>query len=169
MGKRLSVLVGITIAMLFVAHNAFAEQKVAFVDLASVFNDYEKTKEFDVKLEGTQKAKQEEIDSKVEVIKGLQEKLSLLSDKEKEKKQEEIDAKTRELQEFQRESEKTLITDRDERLKEILQDIQTIVENIAKKEGYDLILNERVLLFGNDSMDISQTVLKQLNENYKKK
>ena len=91
-----------------------------------------------------------------------------MSDKEKAKKQEEINAKTKELQEFQRTSETTLLKDRDERLKEILQDIQGIVEDFAKKEKYDLIFNERTLLYGDDSMDITPTVLKQLNDNYKK-
>lgn len=152
----------------FLSQEAFAEKKVAFVDLATVFDGYEKTKTFDVKLEESQKAKQKEIDAKVEAIKALQEKLSLLSDKEKAKKQEEINAKTKELQEFQRTSEMTLVKDRDERLKEILQDIQGVVEDFAKKEKYDLIFNERTLLYGDDSMDITPTVLKQLNDNYKK-
>lgn len=152
----------------FLSQEAFAEKKMAFVDLATVFDGYEKTKTFDVKLEESQKAKQKDIDAKVGAIKALQEKLSLAADKEKTKKQEEINAKTKELQEFQRNSEMALLKDRDDRLKEILQDIQNVVEAFAKKEKYDLILNERTLLYGDDSMDITQTILKTLNDSYKK-
>ena len=89
--------------------NAFALEKVAYVDLASVFDGYEKTKDYDVKLEGVQKTKQEGVDKKVKEIKELQDKLAVLSDKEKEKVQGQIDTKTQELQEFQREAEMELL------------------------------------------------------------
>lgn len=166
--RMVVIVVAMCVVTFFLSREAFAEQKVAFVDLGSVFDGYEKTKTYDSRLEGSQKGKQEEIDKKVEEIKALQDKLALLSDKQKKKKQKEIDEKTKELQEFQRNSEMSLLKDRDERLKEILQDIQEVVESVAKKQKYDLIFNERVLLYGDDSMDISQTILKQLNEKNKK-
>ncbi|MFC1753024.1 OmpH family outer membrane protein [Thermoproteota archaeon] len=80
----------------------------------------------------------------------------------------EVDSKTRELQDYQRGAEMELMKDRDERLKEILKDIQDVIAVIAKKEGYDYILNDRVLLYKNESMDISEQILKQLNDNLKK-
>jgi len=149
--------------------SVFAEGKIAYVDLASVFDGYQKTKDYDIKLEGNQKEKQKEIDKKVEEIKGMQDKLDLLAEKEKKTKQEEIDKKTVELQEFQRNAEVSLREERNEKLKEVLQDIQDVVEGIAKEKGYDYILNDRVLLYGNESLNISNEVLTKLNENYKKK
>ncbi len=153
---------------MFLTGFAFAE-KIAYVDLAAVFDGYEKTKDYDVNLENEQKGKQTEIDKKVEEIKAMQDKLDLLSDKEKKAKQEQIDSKTRELQEFQRNAEIDLREERNEKLKGVLQDIQDVVEEIAKQKKYDYILNDRVLLYGDESLDISKDVLKKLNDNYKKK
>lgn len=153
----------------FLLSNVFAAEKIAFVDLGMVFDGYLKTKDYDTRLEDSKNKGQKDIDTKVSEIKGLQDKLSLLSDKEKEKKQEEITKKTKDLQEFQRTTETTLLKERDERLKEILDDIQKVVTELAKKEGYTLIVNDRVLLYGDPSMDISKKVLDQLNDNYSKK
>ena len=154
---------------IFLLNEAFAEGRIVYVDLASIFDRYQKTKDYDVNLETTQKGKQDSIDKQVDEIKEMQDKLDLLSDKEKESKQEQINNKTKELQEFQRNAEIDLREVRNERLKEVLQDIQDVVEEIAKKNKYDFILNDRVLLYGNDNLDISKEVLKKLNENYKQK
>jgi outer membrane protein len=149
--------------------DVFAAGKIAFVDLATVFDGYEKTKEYDVKLESTQKEKQTEIDKRVNAIKEMQNKLPLLSDQEKKGKETEISTKTKELQEFQSAAEIDLREERNERLKEVLQDIQNVVEEIAKANQYDFILNDRVLLYGNDALDISKEVLSKINEKYKSK
>ncbi len=152
----------------FLFQQAFAEYNVVYVDLSLVFDGYEKTKEYDTNLDSVQKTKQKEIDRRVEEIKKLQDELPLLSEKEKKNKQDEIDSKTKDLQEYQRSAEMDLRKDRDDRLKEVLQDIQAIVDDFAKQKGYDFILNIRVLLYGNKSLDVSSEVLKVLNENYKK-
>jgi len=172
MGKRRAQQVGIStiaflIAVIFFSGQVYAETKIAYADLAMIFEGYKKTKDYDTELEGIQKAKQKEIDSRVEEIKKLQDKLSLLSDKEKDAKKSEIEAKTKLLQEFQANSEMDLRKSRDERLKEILKDIQSTVEQIAKAEGYDFVLNDKVLLYGAKTADISQKVLDTLNANYK--
>ncbi len=148
--------------------NAFAVGNIAYVDLATVFDGYEKTKDYDVTLEQSQKQKQDEIDKKVENIKQLQDKLDLLNEEEKKTKQEEILELTKSLQEFQRSAEMDLTEQRNAKLKEVLQDIQDVVEEIAKQNKYDYILNDRVLLYGNETLNISQEVLNKLNEKYKK-
>jgi outer membrane protein len=157
------------VSVVFLSQQAFAESKSAYVDLASVFDGYDKTKDYDVKLESDQKTKQKDIDSKVEAIKKLQDELPLLAEKEKKSKQEQIDTKTKELQEFQRTAELDLRKQRDDRLKEVLQDIEDVIEGIAKQKGYDFIFNDRMLLYSNKSLDISKDVLQSLNDNYKNK
>jgi outer membrane protein len=143
-------------------------EKIAYVDLALVFDGYEKTKDFDLKLDGARKTEQEKIDKKVEEIKGLQDKLPLLSDEEKKNKQTEMEQLAKDLQEYQRNAETTLIKDRNDKLQEVLKDIQSVVEELAKKDGYDLVLNERTLLYAGDNLNITDAVLKKLNEQYKK-
>ena len=144
-------------------------EKTAFVDLALLFDGYDKTKDFDANLQVVQDQKQKEIDKKVDEVKALQDKLPLLADKEKQNKQEDIDKKTKDLQEYQRSAELELRKERDEKLKEILKDIQDVVESVAKQKGYDFILNEKMLLYGNSALDITKDVLKIVNVNYKSK
>jgi outer membrane protein len=166
----LCLLVGVIfVASIFLFQGICFAQKIAFVDLAVVFDGYEKTKDYDVKLDGARKTEQEKIDKKVEEIKTLQDKLPLLSEGEKTAKQGEIDKLARDLQDYQRTAETTLIKDRNDKLEEVLKDIQGVVDELAKQEGYDIIVNNRALLYGNNSLDITTTVVKKLNEKYKKK
>ena len=166
--QKLGVFViAVLISMVFAVGQSYAEAKIAYADLSLIFEGYKKTKDFDSELEGIQKTKQKEIDGKVDEIKKLQDKLSLLSDKEKDTKKGEIEGKTKLLQEFQANTEIDLRKNRDERLKEILKDIQDVVEQIAQKEGYDFIVNDKVLLYGIKTADISQKILDGLNEKYK--
>jgi Skp family chaperone for outer membrane proteins len=57
--------------------------------------------------------------------------------------------------------------DRDEKLKEILQDIEKVVQAYAQKNGYDFIFNDRVLLYGAASADVTQDIVEALNTSYK--
>jgi outer membrane protein len=172
MKERMKLLV-VTVVVFFMAgaflfSNTCLAEKIAYVDLALVFDGYEKTKDFDLKLDGARKTEQEKIDKKVEEIKGLQDKLPLLSDEEKKNKQTEMEQLAKDLQEYQRNAETTLIKDRNDKLQEVLKDIQSVVEELAKKDGYDLVLNERTLLYAGDNLNITDAVLKKLNEQYKK-
>jgi Skp family chaperone for outer membrane proteins len=53
-------------------------------------------------------------------------------------------------------------------LEEVLKDIQTVVDELAKQNGYELVINERALLYSVDSLNITDSVVKKLNEKYKK-
>ncbi|MDD4908927.1 MAG: OmpH family outer membrane protein, partial [Candidatus Omnitrophica bacterium] len=69
-------------------------------------------------------------------------------------------------QEYQRVQETELRKDRDEKMKEILKDIEKAVSEYAKKEGFTLVLNDRVLVYQDKSMDITEPVLKILQGYY---
>ena len=148
----------------------FAEElKVGFVDVFEVFNDYEKTKDYDEKLEVKKEKAEKQLDKKKEEIEKLQGKLSLLKEKEKAKEEEQISQKIEEYRELERKSFTDIKKDRDESMKAIVEDIDKIVAAYAKENGYDLILNENVVLYGNKSMDITSDILKISNKKYKKK
>jgi len=165
------VLVGALVVLgAFLVKQSFAaEAKFAYVDLATAFDSYQKTKDYDTKLQDMQQGKQKEIDVKVKEIKDAQDKLPLLAEKEKAKKQAEIDAKTKDLQDFQRKAETELREQRDNSLKEILKDIQDVVNDMSKKEKYMFVFNERVLLYGDPALDITKTVVDKLNSQVSKK
>ena len=88
---------------------------------------------------------------------------------EKENLQAEIDTMKKALMEFDQAQRTDLAKQRDEKIREILLEIEKTVSDFAKKEKYDLILNDRVLIYGNETLDITDKVLTILNEAYKVK
>ena len=170
MFKRCAVW-GSLAAFLFVifgaAGPAFAVGKIAYVDLAQTFDKYEKTKTFDETLAAEQGVKEKELEQMAGEIKAIEDKMSLLSDKEKEAKKKELEEKTKKFKQSSQQIALDLRKERDEKLKEILQDIEKVIQAYAQKNGYDFILNDRVLLYGAASSDITQDVIDQLNAGYK--
>ena len=147
----------------------FAEEmKVGFVDVFEVFNEYEKTKDHDAKLEKRKEEAEKQLDKKKEEIEKLQGKLSLLKEKEKAKEEEKISKMIEEYRELERKSFTDIKKERDESMQVIVEDIDKVVADYAKKNGYDLILNENVILYGNKAMDITSEILKISNKKYKK-
>ena len=146
-----------------------AAEKYGFVDISKVFDGYAKTKNYDKTLEKEQKAKEKERDVKETEIKKLEEKISLLSEDKKAKQEKTLEKKRQGLYEFMQEASVDLRKTRDERIKEILLDIQDVIDDYAKTNKYTFIFNDRVLLYANKSLDITKEITKTLNTKYKKK
>src|SRR4051812_6720691 len=101
MKKSIFAIATLFAALIASAPASFAagEQKIGYVDLAKVFDDYQKTKDFDKQLEGKGTAKQGERDKMVADIKKMRDEAELLSAKAKDDKQAAIDEKIKSLQE----------------------------------------------------------------------
>jgi Skp family chaperone for outer membrane proteins len=146
---------------------AYAAGKMAYVDLASTFDKYEKTKVYDTALASVQSAKEKELEQAGNDIKAIEDKMALLSDKEKESKGKELEEKKKKIQQMGQQIALDLRKQRDEKLKEILQDIEKVVQGYAQKNGYDFVFNDRVLLYGAASADVTTDIIDLLNSNYK--
>jgi len=141
--------------------------KIGYVDLSRVFDQYEKTIDHDRKLQEKGDRKQAEREKMVSQLKQLKDELELLSEKGREKKQEQIGKKIKELQNFDLVTRTDLERERDEVVREILKEIDKVVQEYGRNKGYYLILNDRVLLYGDEQFDLTDEVLKLLNERYK--
>ena len=58
--------------------------------------------------------------------------------------------------------------ERDQMARDILKEIQVVVEEISKKRGYTMVLNERILLYSDKADSITDEILNTLNSRYKK-
>ena len=92
----------------------------------------------------------------------------MLSEKEKEAKTKDLQEKFKSLQEFDRQQQTDLRKEQDEKMREILKDIEEAVRKHAEKEAYTLVFNDRVLVYQTKSMDISDKIIAALNKVYKK-
>ena len=163
MRKTAVVLGGLIIGLALFVGSAQAADKFAYIDLSRTFSEYSKTKGYDKTLSDKEKVYTDERDKKVADLKSFQDKLSLLNDKEREAKGAELQAKVKEFQDYDRQKQAVLRKEQDERMKEILKDIEEAVKKYSEKEGYTLVFNDRVLVYQTKSMDITSQIVAILN------
>ncbi len=165
--KRVFILL---VMLLIAASPAFAAaEKLGYVDLAKIFDEYEKTKSFDKSLETKGTSKQAERDKMVAEVKKLRDEAELLGAKAKEDKQAVIDDKIKKLQEFDRVTRDELRKERDTMVRDILKEIEVVLQDFGKNQGYSYIFNDRVLVYKSEGNDLTTQVIKTLNDSYAKK
>ena len=161
-------IVGVMALVVGIALPAHAEGlKIATLDVAKTFDSYQRTIESDKQLSAKGSKKEEEHTKMVDEVKKLREGLDLLSDKAKEERQKQLEEKVRRLQEFEQGARTELQGERDNMARQILGEIDKALQEYAQKEGYDLIVNERVVVYGKESYDITNTFIQWLNQRYK--
>jgi len=148
-----------------VCEMAYAKElKIAYVDLAKVFDEYKKTKDAEKNLEAKSKIKEDERKKMVDELRKLKDEQALLSEKAKAEKQTALDAKIKVLQDFDNKARNDLVKERNDMLGGIMKDIEGVVTEYAKASGYDLVLNSRMLLYGAEQYDVTADVLIKLNK-----
>lgn len=138
--------------------------KVGFVDLARVFDNYERTKTSDAVLEKEGKQKETELEARMNELKKMRQSLELLNADAREARAREIEEKADELQRFRNTTARDLRRERDKVAKEILNDIEAALKEYAESHGYALIIDSRSLLFGQPAHDVTNDVLSALNK-----
>lgn len=147
----------------------FAEEmKLGFINLKKVLDDYEKVKSGEDELLKQAEEKNAEREKLVKEIKNLREKIDLLKDKQKEKKQQELDEQLKRLQDFTYQTRTDLRQDRDEKFREIMKEVKTVIEEYGSSRKYNIIIDDTLLLYKEAGLDVTDDVVKILNQRYKK-
>ncbi len=145
---------------------AAGAKKMGVMDLSKVFDNYQRTKDYDVVLEGKTKDYEKARNEKIDKIKELQNKMALLKEDEKEKVNKDLETMRNDLAGFDQAQQTDLRKQRDEKIREILLEVEKVTSDFAKKEKFDIIFNDRVLVYGSEGMDVSAQVLEILNAGY---
>ena len=164
--KALKIMIVLTaVVFLFGITPTFAadQTKIGYVDLSHLFDEYYKTKEYDKVLEGEHKVYEQESKGKIDKIREAQGKLALLKDDQKKTVEQEIETMKNELMEYDRQKKTDLTKERNEKIREILLEIEKIVSGYAEQNGYTVILNDRVLIYADKGLDLTENILKTLN------
>lgn len=168
MKKVLVALLGLCV--LLTAQVSAKDLKIGYVDVLKVFNEYKKTKDYEGMLD--EKRQKEEtvnkLPEKKEAIIKMKDKLDVLKGNELEKQQRELQKAVIDYQQLERKVFAGLKQESDEKMKEVLDDIDLKVKDMGKKKGLDVVLNKSVILYGDDGLDLTQEVLSSLNREYKK-
>jgi Skp family chaperone for outer membrane proteins len=169
MRKVACVLVLAVCSVFVLTGSTFAADKFASVDLIRVASEYNKFKDYNKALDDKAKSYETEIDKKITDFKSLQDKISLLSDKEKEAKRSELEAKYKALEDFKNEKETELRKKDFDNRKEVADDIRGVIKQYAQKEGYTFVFDDRMLAYQPNGVDITDKIIETLNKGYVKK
>lgn len=145
--------------------------KVAYVELGKVFNEFEMKQELEKDLEKDISFKQSILDS---LMFELQQMNTLLQSKESPDKEEIL--KFQRLQQYYMD-QKQVVDDyaaaQTEKFdQQILTQMQTYIDDFGKQNGYKIILgsnNNGVVLYGNELSDITTPVIEFINLSYQGK
>jgi Skp family chaperone for outer membrane proteins len=165
--KVWSLVLCFVFAAALVARAEDAKMKIAYVDLAKLFDQYEKTKAYDKVLEAENTQYQDERNKKIDQIRDLQGKVAMLKDVEKAKTDKDIEKLKADILEYDRQKRTDLTKERDEKVREILLEIEKTVSEYAKKESITFVLNDKMMIYGAESLNVTDPILKNLNGAYK--
>ena len=119
---------------LFVAPVGAVDAKVGFVDLSRLFDEYYKTQDYDKTLEDRSRTFEDDRNNRIEKIREAQGKLGLLKEDKRLELEEEIEQMKADLLEYDRQQKADLTKERNEKIREILLEIEKIVSDYAQKE-----------------------------------
>jgi outer membrane protein len=182
------IIPGLLLASLL-STSAWAQGRLATVDLRKVFDGYWKTKKADAQLK--ERATDMEKEHKTMLDdwkKGKDEYASLLADannqvlspEERDKRKKAAEDKLKQLketedtiQQYERQARSTLDEQRKRMRDSILDEIKTAISAKAKSSGFSLVIdtaaesanNTPVVLYTNDENDVTKAILDQLNAN----
>jgi outer membrane protein len=137
---------------------------IGYVDLSRLFDEYYKTKEYDEVLESKHNEFTEKVKEKVEEIKEAEGKMAIMNESKKAEMEGQIQDMRTELEEFDKQEKMNLTKERNEKIREILLEIEKVISEYAEQENYSIILNDRVLIYGAETLNLTEDVLKILND-----
>jgi len=148
---------------------AAAELKIGYVDPAAILDNYQRTKDAEAALQQRHKQKQAELEERVNELKKLRQNAELLNDQAREAKTREIEEKSDAFKRLKTQTERELLRERNQMLKDIVGEINQAVADYAKSNAFSVVVDERFLLYGEPGLDVTDAVLKILNDRYAKK
>ena len=176
-------------ALALASASAQAQVKLGIVDLRKVFDGYYKTREADTKIKGeaaelekSAKTLLEDYRKSNDEYKGLVEAAgdSAISADEKQKRRKAAEDKLldirnleQQVQQFQRQSESTLLEKRKRMRDQILREIRETIVAKSKAAGYTFVIDVAadsvnqtpIVLYTNGENDLTEELLRQLNAN----
>ena len=154
------------------AGKADAEQKFGFIDMQRALNEVEEGKKAKAKLKKDFDEKQQMLDQKQDELKRLKDDLDkqalVIKEDAKRERMGELQQKFIELQTIYGKLQKELSEKELGLTKEIFDKMESIINEIAQKEGLTMIFekNESRILYAPSSMDFTNDLIRKYNAKY---
>ncbi|NJB86445.1 outer membrane protein [Lewinella marina] len=154
--------------LLMVATATASAQKFGFVNSAEILADLPAMKAAESNLEGLQKQLQKKGQAMVESFQvdyqALQQKAQdgALSPKQQQEEAAKLQKREQEIGNFEQSMMNDLQKKRQELLEPIYKSVNDAIKAVAEENGYQFIFDQQVLLYGQDSQDVSGLVRAKL-------
>ncbi len=146
---------------------AFAASKIAYVEVGKVLQESPQVKAVKEKIRKEFSKRDDQLVSEQKKLRKLKEKLqrdaSIMSEAEGKRLERDIIARTRKLKNAQSEFQEDLALRQNEELGKLRKVIAEVIVKVAKKGGYDLVLESGVV-WANDKVNITKQVLQELKK-----
>ncbi|MFN4227444.1 MAG: OmpH family outer membrane protein [Candidatus Ratteibacteria bacterium] len=142
--------------------------KIGYIDIKKVFDNYEEAKKTEANFKKEVDDAQKDLDKLEGDIRKMQEdyekKKNMMKPEEQAKKEKEIKDKIQELSKIYLETKQRL----DEKGKtlesQIFENIKKAISEYAKKNGYSIVVDSRMILYGENAVDLTDEIIKILNK-----
>ena len=168
-----AILATSALMMAFAAPSAFAEVKIAVVDVQAAILNSEEAKRLLAQIQEEFKAEEEkirQIQTEAAVLyERMQKDAEVMSEAEKRRVQQQIESKNNDFV-YNRQKLQRLIEERQQELfAGIDQKVQKAIEELVKSDDYDLIVPRQAALYVSELYNITRKVTEKLNQMSAKK
>ncbi len=141
-----------------------AELKIGVVNTEVILRDSPAAQAASKKLEQEFSKRDKDVNAQGQRLKTdierFEKNAATMNEQERVRKQRDLQDRERDFQRRQRELREDFNTRRNEELQKLLRQANTVIKDLAQKEGYDLVLQEAIYV--NPKLDMTDTVLKLL-------
>ena len=162
----LSTLLSLTTLLFCVRGLCQKEVKIGFITQKKIWDESLKKKAFEEEIKKLLQEKKVERDAIREGIADLETAKALSGPEQAKKEEEKIHQKKVELLRFDKALQQEIEKKQAAFHKEILQDVEEAVREVAKEKGYTWVLLDEVLMCKDESTDLTFQTLVKINEKY---
>lgn len=166
------ILLLVALAVFFVSCN---QEKTAYVDTTKLIQEYQEMKDVEAEFNKKSETVKGELDSVASAfqaeVQDYQAKMNSMSQSQRQEIEQELMQKQQRLQQEQQQRGGTLRQESDDAIDSIVEKVKSYVEEYGKENGYTYIFgsNESAnIMYAKDGLDITEEVLKELNDAYTK-
>jgi outer membrane protein len=159
--------IALFLALMFAANISYAELKIGFVNVPKVLEKAPQAEKAKQRLEKEFSPRDKQLVAQNQEITKLEEKFNkdagVMGESAKRKLEADIMAKKRDAMRAQKEFSEDFNVRRNEELGKLQRRIIDAIKELAKEEGFDLLLTDGVI-YSNDEIDVTARVQKKLEK-----
>ncbi len=143
-------------------------QKFGYVNSAGILSEMPEVKQADANLEALQKQLQKKGQDMLEKLQtdyvAIQQRMERgeLSPKQQEEEAQKLKEREMEIGTFEQDMRQQIQTKREDLLAPIYEKVNTAIAEVAQENGYTMIFDQAVLLYSEESQDVSELVKSKL-------